>query len=190
MGSAREQHLNIDANFDLWLPIPTTWPWQHHSDVDAWAQAVAQAFGDAYEWNDAVRTWCADFVTSLSKDTPEGETRLAIIDPGGEWLFFLSVVWAPSDGSLSVDELAAADDENAIRGIEVTEFPTKALGRGIRTVRYVDDQTDTHSVVGIIQHGFQAKGLDIMVVSSHYDVILLQELAPEIDTLVHTISVD
>ncbi|WP_062130740.1 hypothetical protein [Demequina aestuarii] len=189
MRRRREPTLHIDANFDLWLPVPSSWPWEHHADVDAWANAVAIAFGDAYGWDDATRQWCRESVRTLSTEAPEDETRLAIIDPEGRWLFFASVLWAPTDESVTVAQLAAADDENAVRAIETTDVVTDGLGAGVRTVRYVDDQTGSRAIVGIIQHAFRTDGLDIMVIASSHDVILLQELEPEIDALAQSLSV-
>ncbi|WP_084079438.1 hypothetical protein [Demequina sp. NBRC 110057] len=181
--------IHIDADFDVWLPIPTEWPWQDYPDVHTWADTVARAFGDAYDWSEQTRQWCIDAVTALSVDAPDDETRLAIIDPDANWVFFTAVLWSPTDATASVEELAGAGDDSSLRGVELVPFVSPTLGEGIRGTRYVDDESSSHDVVGMVQHAFRAKGLDIVVMSSGYDLLLLQELVPALDDLARSISV-
>lgn len=181
--------LKIEANYDLWLPVPTSWPWEVYPDLDAWATRVGDAFVEVNSWDEQSRQWVIDACRALSLGTDENEWKHVAIDPEARWIYAVSVFWNEERDDVTLDDLAATDDETAIRAPERSEFPTPHLGEGLRSLRFVDAGEPKHEIVGILQFGFKADGFDIMVVASAYDLALHEEMMPLVDEFVRAISV-
>lgn len=181
--------LKIEADYDVWLPVPDAWPWEDYADLDAWANRVGEALGDAYEWDVTSRTWCIDAMHALSLGTADDEWRHVTIDPEARWIYGISVFRHDARADETLDDLAATDDPASVRAPERTMFPTPHLGEGVRSLRFVDSGAPKHEIVGILQFGFSANGVHIQVLASSYDLTLHEEMMPLVDEFVRTISV-
>jgi hypothetical protein len=56
-------------------------------------------------------------------------------------------------------------------------------------VRYVDSGDADHSIALIAQYAWRAKGLDVVMIASSFDVVTLDVLLPVIDELALSVSV-
>ncbi len=181
--------LKIEADYDMWLPVPDTWPWENYPNLDAWATRVGDAFVEVNGWDEESRQWCIDAMHALSLGTGDDEWRHVAIDVGAHWIYGVSVFWHDARDDETLDDIAATDDPAAIRPPERTVFTTEHLGDGVRSLRFVDSGESKHEIVGILQFGFSANGVHIQVVASSYDLTLHEEIMPLVDEFVHTISV-
>jgi hypothetical protein len=181
--------LRVNYDRDLWLHVPEEFPWHEFGTLDEWVSRVTNLVSDDQAFEGPEKEWLANSLRYIHGGRAPYESRYVYLADPRNAFFFVSVLVADPAENLSLDTLAAAKDPAATAAPDVTPFASPTLGDGIRTIRHVNAGPPTHDVVGIVQYAWKGDIVDVVVVASHYNVVLLQEALPVIDELARVIDV-
>ncbi|MGW0813278.1 hypothetical protein ACWD00_08515 [Streptomyces viridiviolaceus] len=156
--------LDIDYDPDCWVEIPSQWTlsadeeWlgSDRSTPEEWARDIAEDC-----WEDSEEEFTSNDVSLLSQTLLECVHRYPGMYPGFEVLLYLPdprmiplPVWIthlPAEGDTegSLRELTLADESSAIEPPVAEQVSTKALGKGLRVLRYSTAPASQELVVGL-----------------------------------------
>jgi hypothetical protein len=181
--------IHLDFNRDLWLYVPEVWPFNNFANVDEWSEMIGKLFseeaGVAKEMGDAL----AVGVRTLALETPDDESRFIYMGDPFNNVLFVSIIQLATDESISLEDLVVANETEVTRPIEVENLVSPGMGKGLRSLRYVDSGDADHSIAAIAQYAWRRKGLDVVMIASSFNVVGLLELLPVVDELALSVSV-
>jgi len=181
--------IHLDFDRDIWLYVPESWPFNDFANVDEWSTTIGRLFAESAGVDERVGAALAAAVHSIAVDTPEEESRFVYMGDAFNFLFFVSILQLETDTSLSLEDLASVDDTTVTRPVEVETLRSRGMGKGLRSLRYADSGDPDHSIAAIAQYAWRAKGLDVVMIASSFNVVALTELLPIVDELALSVSV-
>jgi hypothetical protein len=181
--------IHLDFDRDIWLYVPEAWPFNDFANVDEWSSTIGRLFAESAGVDPKVGEALAATVRTIALETPEEESRFVYMGDAFNFIFFVSIIQLETDKSISLEDLASVDDDAVTRPVELTTMRSRGMGKGLRSVRYVDSGDADHSIALIAQYAWRAKGLDVVMIASSFDVVTLDVLLPVVDELALSVSV-
>lgn len=179
----------VDFDHNSWLYVPISWPWGDYATAEDWATGIAGLLADYHELDAEAREWLATSMLAARDGIDEGEARYLYLANPGELFFFVSVLYADSDESISLEDLAGIEGTATMGKTQTEVFESPSLGNGLKATRFVDAGEPNHDIAGITQYAWRSQGLDVVVIFGDFKLVRVHELAPVIDEFARSISV-
>ena len=107
--------LQVDFDRDLWVYVPTDWPWEQFATLEQWRDALVRALGDAYGYDEPMREWLAATLDGLSRGADPEEHRFAYLARPHEVIGIASIYELEAAPETSLDELLGVEDDAVAR---------------------------------------------------------------------------
>ncbi|WP_100814209.1 hypothetical protein [Microbacterium lacus] len=184
--------LRVDFDRDLWLYIPTEWPWMGYPTLENWRDAVVAALADAYGYDAATRDWLSATLEGMVRGAGEGEERFAYLGRPHESIGMVSLYeWATLAES-SLDDLLGVTDGASVRPPVVSPIEGAGLGPGTKAVRFTTEAAPEASsapaVVGVAHWVWRLPDRDVILIAGDSDLVRFDERQPAFDDLARSIS--
>lgn len=189
--------LRVDFDRDLWLYIPTEWPWMGYPTLESWRDAVVSALADAYRYDASMRDWLSATLEGMVRGAAPHEERFAYMVRPHEVIGMASLYeWATIADS-SLDDLLGVADPGAVRPPTVTPVEGAGLGPGTKAVRFVSDAQSNAlagspqaapTIVGVAHWVWRLPDRDIILIAGDSDLVRFDELQVPLDDLARSIS--
>lgn len=181
--------LRVDFDQDLWVYVPTEWPWQQFSTLDEWRDALVAALGEAYGYDDELRAWLASTLEGMVRGCSPEEHRFAYLARPHDELALASVFeWARQE-DLTRDDILGARDPLAVRPPALSDFDGGPLGTGAKCTRFVSDADGTGPITGVAHWAWRLPDRDIVMIVGDGDLPRFERLQEEFDALARAIGV-
>lgn len=173
--------LHVDFDRDLWLYIPTEWPWESYPSLDAWSQAIADAMTVAYGYDRAMQDWVRSVVEGMSRGAGADEHRFGYLSRPHEDLGMASIYELPSTPASEAEMLGLAPDASAAQS-----FAGGRLGTGLVAARRQvgEDGSDT----AVTHWLWRRADRDVLMIAGDPDPARFERLRPAYDALARSIA--
>tara|TARA_R110002020_G_scaffold429554_1_gene639161 strand:- start:426 stop:1028 length:603 start_codon:yes stop_codon:yes gene_type:complete len=185
--------LRVDFDRDLWLYIPTAWPWMGYPTLESWRDAVVLALADAYGYDASTRDWLSATLEGMVRGAGEGEERFAYMARPHEAIGVASLYEWATLVETSLDDLLGVADDASVRPPVVTPIEGAGLGPGTKAVRFTGeaaaDSAAAPAIVGVAHWVWRLPDRDVILIAGDSDLVRFDELQPAFDDLARSISV-
>lgn len=178
--------LQVDFDRDLWVYVPTEWPWEQFAALEQWRDALVGSLGDAYGYDEPMREWLTATLEGLSRGAEAEEHRFAHLARPHEAIGIASIYELEDAPETSLDELLGVDDAAAIRPVEPETFVGGRLGDGHTATRHV---ADDEGAINVVAHWvWRLPDRDVVMVVGDFDLARFEMLRTDYDALARAIG--
>ncbi|MBN9215780.1 MAG: hypothetical protein ABS62_11750 [Microbacterium sp. SCN 70-200] len=178
--------LHADFDRDLWVYVPTEWPWEGFDSLEEWSGTLVGALSEAYGYDTSMREWLTATVQGLSRSADENEHRFAYLSRPHEAIGIASIYELPARPDTPLEELVGVGDPRATRPVVAAPFSGGRLGAGLSATRHV---TDDDGTVSVVTHWVWRLGeRDVLMIVGDFDLARFEALRADYDTLARAIG--
>ena len=192
--------LRVDFDRDLWLYVPTQWPWMGYARLEDWRDAVVAAVGDAHGYDRSLRDWLGATLEGMVRGATPGEERFAYLARPHETIGMASLYEWASSPDAELDDLLGIRGDASIRPPQVTPIEGAGLGHGTKAVRFVDESRTNAdagtagsagraaTIVGVAHWVWRLADRDVIMIAGDADLARFDQLQGPLDDLARSIS--
>ena len=195
--------LRVDFDRDLWLYVPTQWPWMGYARPEDWRDAVVAAVGDAHGYDRSLRDWLGATLEGMVRGATPGEERFAYLARPHETIGMASLYEWASSPDAELDDLLGIRGDVSIRPPQVTPIEGAGLGHGTKAVRFVDESRTNAdagtagsagrsggaaTIVGVAHWVWRLADRDVIMIAGDADLARFEQLQGPLDDLARSIS--
>ena len=178
--------LQVDFDRDLWVYVPTDWPWEQFATLEQWRDALVRALGDAYGYDEPMREWLAATLDGLSRGADPEEHRFAYLARPHEVIGIASIYELEAAPETSLHELLGVEDDAVARPVEGQTFVGGRLGDGHTATRHVIDED---GAINVVAHWvWRLPDRDVVMIVGDFDLARFETLRADYEALARAIG--
>lgn len=179
--------LNVDCDLSKWLYVPVEWPWADCASPDEWSAWVAEVTSEAHGYTEGQKGWLQSSLEGLARSIGPAEYRFVYFVDPVRTLSFLSLYEIPRQEHESYDSLLGLGDPASIRTPKVVEFISEGLGRGRKSLRFVESG-ERRDITAVAHWVWRLDDRDIAVIAAGHNIAEFDMLQHEFDEFSRSIS--
>lgn len=180
--------LVVEADWNVWAPVPISLPQGRFQDLGQWADAVVDAATEE-DWTANERQRLKTFLLSIGESAHEDELRFVNLADPLRNVYYVSVLCWDSEFDLSVESLAGDEIDGAVRKPNVESFESPAFAQGARGVVFQDTGGDNHDIGGTARWALRDHGVDVVGLLNMYNVYEFGRQLPIVDEFMRAVAV-
>lgn len=178
--------LQVDFDQDLWLYIPTEWPWQQFATLEAWSGAITASLTDAYGYDAPMQDWVRALVEGMSRGADPEEHRFGYLSRPHEAIGMASIYELPGGADVPDDELLGLTAGPTVRPVEAEAFEGGRLGSGLTSTR---EQIAEDGTISAVTHWlWRTPDRDVLMIAGDPDPGRFALLRGDYDALARAIG--
>jgi hypothetical protein len=185
---ATRANLVVEADWNVWVPVPESVPRGVYADYPQWADAVVDA-ATQEDWSANERLALRDMLLSIAESVSENELRFVNLADPLRYVYYVSVLCWDTEEGVSVESLAGDDIEGAVRTPAVAPFEAPDFQEGARSVVFQDTGGESHDIGGTARWVLRGHGVDVVGLLNLYNFVEFERAVPVVDELMRSIAV-
>lgn len=177
-----------------WVGVPETFPYEQWDTAEQWGAELAQTLGEdfAEPQSDQLQRLGSYLATvAESRDKTETSRLFVSVDDWGGPAYIAELVIIPRSlaGDATLEQLAGADDPDAVEAPIIEAFVAESGAEGVRSVRYLnppglDGLLVRADFVWPTDEGF------VRLFTAQFDLVAFERVLPRLTALAATVRIE